>query len=88
MWGLAKFAASFRPSALARPAPAQSAPSTGAHGLAQITAPKSKPNGATTLTHSALYRRGLMLHNRDQSAALRYARTNMILVKGACCEAG
>jgi hypothetical protein len=85
-WGFAKFVASFRPSALARPDPAQSAPSTGAHGLAQITAPKSKPNGATTLTHSALYRRGLMLRNRNKSAALRYARTNLILAKGVCYE--
>lgn len=86
MWGLARFVASFRPSALARPDPVQSVPNIGAHGPAQITAPKLRPNGASTLTHSALYRRGLMIHNRDKSAALRYARTNLILAKGVCYE--
>jgi hypothetical protein len=74
-WGLAKYVASLVRSALARPARVRSAKSTGEHGPAPNTAPKSKPP-ATCISPAMLWRRGLTLH----------VKTHLSLSRGASFE--
>ena len=81
-WNLAKSAASWLRSVLARPASVPSAGSTGEHGPAPSTARKSKPL-VTGISPAILWRRGLMLHNRDRVMAARYVRTHLSLNRGA-----
>jgi hypothetical protein len=79
MWGLARYAARLARSLSARPARDASASNTGARGLVEITAPKSKAHGLST---SALWRRGLNLNNRDKAKALQYVLRHQSLSKG------
>ena len=82
MWaGVAKFVAILGLSDSSRPARDQSAPSTGLHGRAESTGPKSKPDGPR-ISEADLMARAMRLHNRDTRAAQRYVERHMSLIRG------
>jgi hypothetical protein len=58
-------------------------PRAGRSGPAESTLPRSKPAGLSTAT---LYRRGLVLNNRDKEAALQYVLRHRTLAKGVCSD--
>jgi len=84
-WSLAKYAASWLRSVLARPASVLNAGNTGGHGPAPTTARKSKPP-AIGISPAMLWRLGLTLHNRNRRMAARYVRKHLSLSRGVCSD--
>jgi hypothetical protein len=56
-------------------------PQAGKCGPVASTLPRSRPAG---LSIETLYRRGLMLNNRDPKKALRYVLRHRTLARGVC----
>jgi len=58
-------------------------PRAGKCGHVENTSPRSRPDGLNTAT---LYRRGLVLNNRDKVKALQYVLRHQTLAKGVCSD--
>ena len=58
-------------------------PQAGKCGHVASTLPRSRPAGLNTAT---LYRRGLVLNNRDPKKALQYVLRHQSLSKGVCSD--
>jgi len=58
-------------------------PQAGKCGRVANTLPRSRPDG---LSIETLYRRGLMLNNRDPKKALQYVLRHRTLGKGVCSD--
>jgi len=83
--GLARFVARWAGLAFSRPARVHSEKSTGSHGPAPITEPKSKRNGANTLALIESRAKKKAGNNRGK-VVKNYRRVHQTLAKGSCSD--
>ena len=83
-WGLAKFAARMARLGSARRDHVQNAKSTGPHGPAHHTAPRSKPDGPRTLPDILASRAKKSARGIGQQRL--HLRRHLILAKGTCSD--